>query len=225
MKLKVISAMLVLFSSSSFAQEEIIQSKEDTPFPPPMEKTIEPNMESKPKDEPQQKTKEKELRKRTHALQWSSTNEETTATSSISTVESKHSEVKTSLFYLYNFERFEIGANINVSTSKNLSTNDKVTNRSIGILGHFNILPNRSGSDFIPYISGAAGNMIIEDEISTISGPYGTIGVGFKWFPFSEIFAFVAEYGLMTAQVRGGAPSITYDITGSGLKISWGIYF
>ena len=134
--------------------------------------------------------------------------------------------------YSRNFGQFELGIGLFADLSEAGTAESIVSGFTIG--GIFNFVRNEYPNKLIPFIGLGLGFTELDEEDSDtgvdlqISGRLVTVGVGLKWYPFSEIafieFAYTYERGDFTYE---GTPAFDGDIkySGSGLSIGYGISF
>lgn len=171
-------------------------------------------------------------RPRNHVLTWRyayayEKHKVTTSGSGVSDhVDGNRSEME--FEYARNFAAFELGVYLSGIRSEDNSGAAYVSTDA-GIVARLNFVENRLGRDLIPYASGYAGGLSFLTEGSPdvkLSGGYLGLGLGFNWFPFSEIFAFNMEYKYYSAGLETDTtPKVSTDTDLWGLSVGWRLYF
>ncbi len=142
-------------------------------------------------------------------------------------VDGNHSELE--FEYARNLSIFELGLCLSGSRNKDNDGDVRLTS-DVSVVGRLNFIENRKGHNFIPYLAGYAGGLNIRTEVagvtSKLDGGYLGAGLGFNWFPFSQIFALNLEYTFYSAGLETDSyPTTSTDTDLSGLSVGWRIYF
>ncbi|WP_374073266.1 hypothetical protein [Bdellovibrio bacteriovorus] len=170
------------------------------------------------------------LRKRSHALSWQyiAISSESTATENGSSSSWNSSSGALNFGYMRNLGMYEFGVSL---TSQYLnSENIETTSTALWVIGELNFIENKPGADFIPYMSGQVGLVGMKTEAGSsdyeISGTGAAIGVGFKWIPFSEIFALDLSLKVGSAKMDNIAtPKLELEVRRAELSVGWRLYF
>lgn len=170
------------------------------------------------------------LRKRSHALSWQyiAISSESTATENGSSSSWNSSSGELNFGYMRNLGMYEFGVSL-ISQYLN-SENVETTSTALWVIGELNFIENKPGADFIPYVSGQLGLVGMKTEAGTsdyeISGTGAAIGIGFKWIPFSEIFALDLSLKAGSAKMDNIAtPKLELEIRRAELSVGWRLYF
>lgn len=164
-------------------------------------------------------------RKREHGLSWEITNSTTKGTTTVngSSSSSESKKSKYSLHYLYNMGSFELGAGVSKTVEETSSKTDGV---EISVTGQYDFIENISDNDLIPYIFATYSLLSGKTGSTSISGNDLVYGAGLMWFPFSQIFAVDASFGLGNADVKlDSTPQATLKMENTTFSVGWRIYF
>lgn len=162
------------------------------------------------------------LRKRQHSISYSTELKKSTVATGGSSIGGGSSQ-DVDLKYTYNFGFYEVGGLAAVQREKD-DSGTKYDANSLGIVGVINFIENKAGNNLIPYISAA---FMLGQSSDNASDDYDTFGskyqIGFKWFPFGEIFA--VDASLFGQGFGNKSTNNHYDLTESGLNLGWSLYF
>ncbi|MGE9743234.1 hypothetical protein [Bdellovibrio bacteriovorus] len=171
------------------------------------------------------------LRKRDISLGWNyaHTYQKTTAAQGGPSVTDDQTSTKMKFEIARNLARFEFGAMLNFNRAESDGTDATMT--VLGAMGRINLIENLPGNDFIPYFVGYLGlvGLTFNGDSSSdyeISGTGSALGLGFNWFPFSQIFALNAELLYSNGQMENEAtPRLEVELKETTLNLGWKIYF
>ncbi len=114
--------------------------------------------------------------------------------------------------------------------SDEVKTKTRFSGTGIGL--RYNIIENTVGNDFIPYtkigIFNIKGSSKTDNESTIdITGSASGLGLGFDWFPFSEIFAVNLEFSTINSNVlySSNPNKIDSKNISDQLSIGFGLYF
>lgn len=170
------------------------------------------------------------LRKRTHSLNWRYQTISSELSGSQGNLHSSETSRVTELEFGYsrNFGLAEIGLSINSQYTE--ISGVKQTVPSFAISGEFNFIENTPGIDFVPFAAAQIGLIGINLKDGTseyeVSGSAASLGVGFKWFPFSELFALELGLNFVAGKMDNlASPKLEVDVRQTDFKVGWRLYF